>query len=174
MRDAGGAVELLDLATYRLPSFAGWKGPEMQSEPIRFIQTQAARAHGFVFVTPEYHGNLSSTLKTWFDYQWEALAGKFAGVVSVTGGGGGDMSIDATKRCFHWCHGFTLPFDCAVRPDHLGPDKRVADPRCLDRLARIAYDVVRYARVVPAAFEQARSEGRAVSAGVAGLHAPPE
>lgn len=174
VREAGGEVELLDLATYRLPSFAGWGGPEMQSEEVKFVQAQAGRARGFVFVTPEYHGNMSSTLKTWFDYQWEALAGKFAAVVAVTGGGGGDMSIDAAKRCFHWCHGFTLPFDCAVRPEHLDADKQPADGKCLDRMRRIAHDVVRYAQVIPDAFDQAKAGGKGVPQGVAGLHAKSE
>ena len=89
-------------------------------------------------------------------------------MVSVTGGGAGDMSIAAVKTCFAWCHGFTLPFHAAVRPGDVDGDRLVSE-RLFDRIRRIAHDVVRYAPLLQGAFEQARALGSSAGAGMAVL-----
>ena len=133
------------------------------------MRETAARADGFILLTPEYHGSMSGALKNWFDFHYPELAGKLAGVISVTGGGTGDMSIAAVKTCFAWCHGFTLPFHATVRPVDCDGD-RIASDKVLDRIARIAHDVVRYAPLVHGAFVQARASGSGEAAGFAGMH----
>jgi NAD(P)H-dependent FMN reductase len=166
---AGGTVRVCDLAATRLPIMEDGSDDQGAHPDIVRVRADARWAQGFVLVTPEYHGNMSGALKNWFDFLWLELAGKFAGVVSVTGGGTGDMSIHAVKTCFAWCHGFTLPFHAAVRPaDFAGDD--IVEPRVLDRIARICHDVVRYAPIVHATFEAARKLGAGIEAGVAGMH----
>ena len=93
------------------------------------------------------------------------------GVLAVTGGGGGDMSITAVKTSFSWCHGFTLPYHAAARGADFAADGSLSNQGVLDRVRRVAFDVVRYAPPLRAAFEQARALGRVVEAGVAGTHA---
>jgi FMN reductase len=166
---AGGTVRLCDLAATRLPIMEdGSDGQGAHPEIVR-VRADARWAEGFVLVTPEYHGSMSGALKNWFDFLWLELAGKFAGVISVTGGGSGDMSILAVKTCFAWCHGFTLPFHAAVRPTDFAGDDIVA-PRVLDRIARICFDVARYAPIVQATFQSALELGSGIEAGVAGMH----
>jgi len=168
-QSAGGTVRLCDLAATRLPIMEDGSDDQGSHPDVVAVRRDARWAEGFVLVTPEYHGNMSGALKNWFDYLWLELAGKFAGVISVTGGGGGDMSILAVKTCFSWCHGFTLPFHAAVRPsDFVGDD--IVAPRVLDRIARICHDVARYAPIVHATFDEARKLGGGVEAGVAGMH----
>lgn len=169
-RAAGADLRRLDLATLDLPVMASGSDEQAALPAVLEIREAAAWAEGFLLVTPEYHGSMSGALKNWFDFLWEELAGKFAGVVAVTGGGGGDMSITAVKTCFQWCHGFTLPFHAACRPGDFDPDGNLVGPRVLDRIARIAFDVCRYAPLLHTAFLQARQSGTAVEAGVAGLH----
>jgi NAD(P)H-dependent FMN reductase len=166
---ASATVRHCDLASVRLPIME-WGSDDQSTHPnVLGIRADARWADGFVLVTPEYHGNMSGTLKNWFDYLYVELAGKFAGVISVTGGGGGDMSIIAVKNCFAWCHGFTLPFHAAVRPGDI-TDGEITAPKVVDRIARIAHDVARYAPVLRAAFDAARAMGRGPEAGVAGMH----
>jgi FMN reductase len=168
---AGADLRRTDLARLRLPVMEFGNRDQAVLPQVLAIREEAAWAEGFILLTPEYHGSMSGTLKNWFDYLYRELAGKFAGVVAVTGGGGGDMSITAVKNCFMWCHGFALPFHAAAKPTDFGPSHQLVGPRVIDRIARIAHDVCRYSRVVGGAFEEARALGAGVEAGVAGMHA---
>lgn len=167
--EAGAELRLHDLAALRLPLMESHDAVQSALAEVVQVRRDAAWAQGFVLVTPEYHGNMSGALKNWFDFLYLELAGKFAGVVSVTGGGGGDMSLTAVRNCFNWCHGFTLPYHAAARPPDF-EDGHLASPPLRDRIARIVHDVCRFAPVVGVAFDRARRQGPGVASGVAGLH----
>ncbi len=166
---AGAETRHLDLHETRLPMFdAGDK--TLDDDPaVRLVKESAEWADAFLLGTPEYHGGMSGAMKNWLDFLYEELAGKLAGVYAVTGGGGGDMSITSVKDGFHWCHGFTLPFHAAARGvDFDGLD--MINEGTWDRLQRIVHDLVRYAPLLHGAFEEAKAEGKAVSAGFARYH----
>lgn len=169
---AGAAVQIVRLHELALPVMVFGDRAQDDLPAVQSIRRTAAWADGFVLITPEYHGSMSGCLKNWFDFLYEELAGKFAGVLAVTGGGSGDMSITAVKTSFNWCHGFTLPYHAAARAVDFEPSGALANQAVADRVRRVAYDVVRYAPVLRATFEQARALGREVHAGVAGTHAP--
>lgn len=166
---AGADVAILDLGTTALPVMVYSDRTQGQLAAVQQVRQTAAWADAFILLTPEYHGNMSGALKNWFDYLYLELAGKFAGLMAVTGGGGGDMSITSVKNSFNWCHGFTLPFHAIARPEDFRDDVLIG-PNVIERVERIAHDVVRYAPVIRSAFEAARQEGRSPSSGVAGLH----
>jgi NAD(P)H-dependent FMN reductase len=167
-RTAGADVRELWLQSVQLPMMIWGDEEQARREDVIAIREQARWADGFVLGTPEYHGNMSGALKNWFDYLYDELAGKFAGVVATTGGGTGDMSITAVKTCFAWCHGFVLPFHAAASPKSF-QDELLTDPRVIERIERIGYDVARYAPLLRDAFEQAR-ELDGAAGGFAGLH----
>lgn len=168
---AGAEVEVLRLHELALPVMRHGDTDQDALAPVQAVRAAAAGADGFILVTPEYHGSMSGCLKNWFDFLYGELAGKFAGVLAVTGGGGGDMSITAVKTSFNWCHGFTLPYHAAARGTDFGADGALSNPGVRDRVERVAHDVVRYAPVLRQTFESARALGRVVAAGVAGTHA---
>lgn len=168
-RAVGAELRVHDLSQLRLPLMEQDASEQPALPEVRRVRSDAAWAQGFLLVTPEYHGNMSGSLKNWFDFLWLELAGKFAGVVAVTGGGGGDMSLTAVRNCFNWCHGFTLPYHAAARPADFEDGKLVAEGT-RDRIARIVHDVCRYAPVVGEAFAAAKRLGPDVASGVAGLH----
>ena len=167
----GDAIEtrLVDLAKTALPVMEYGDESQAELDSVRAIRDNARWADGFVLITPEYHGSMSGALKNWFDYLWHELAGKFAGVVSVTGGGTGDMSTTAVRNCFSWCNGFTLPFNAAARRSDFGATGSITDATVRDRILRVTHDVVRYAPELRRLFEQARSE-KGVRSGVAGSY----
>jgi FMN reductase len=168
---AGASVHVVRLHELALPVMVNGDASQDELPGVQTIRRSAEWAQGFVLITPEYHGSMSGCLKNWFDFLYEELAGKFAGVLAVTGGGGGDMSITAVKNSFSWCHGFTLPYHVAARGSDFGPDGQIVNTSVADRVRRVAYDVVRYAPVIHATFEAARALGSGVKAGVAGAHA---
>jgi FMN reductase len=169
---ADAEVQTLRLHELALPVMRNGDSDQDTLAAVVTARSRAAWADGFILVTPEYHGSMSGCLKNWFDFLYEELAGKFAGVLAVTGGGGGDMSITAVKTSFSWCHGFTLPYHAAARGADFAADGSLSNQSVHDRVRRVAHDVVRYAPPLRAAFEQARALGRTVEAGVAGTHAP--
>ena len=167
---AGGRPEVVALHELNLPIMVHGDRRQDDLPAVQQIRASAARADGFILVTPEYHGSMSGCLKNWFDFLYEELAGKFAGVLAVTGGGGGDMSITAVKNSFAWCHGFTLPYHVAARATAVTVADELVSALVAERVRRVAHDVVRYAPVVRAAFEAARAAGPGVESGVAGVH----
>ena len=168
-RAAGAEVREVLLHALQLPIMDPGDAEQAKLASVQEVRQSAAWAEGFILVTPEYHGNMSGCLKNWFDYLYPELAGKFAGVIAVTGGGSGDMSITAVKNSFAWCHGFTLPFHAAARGTDF-EDGALHSARVMDRIQRIAYDVARYAPILGRAFDEARSLGDGQASGVAGLH----
>ena len=168
--NAGGDVELLDLASLSLPVMLVGDAGQDELPAIQRVRKTAREADGFIITTPEYHGSMSGALKNWFDFLYEELAGKVAGVLATTGGGSGDMSIAAVKTSFQWCHGFVLPFHAAATDPSLVEEASMT-PRVRARVERIGHDVVRYARVIRPAFEEARARAAEGSlSGFAGEH----
>jgi NAD(P)H-dependent FMN reductase len=168
--EAGATVEILRLHDLELPLMRNGDDAQHALPAVQAARASATAADGFILVTPEYHGSMSGCLKNWFDFLYDELAGKFAGVLAVTGGGSGDMSITAVKTSFNWCHGFTLPYHAAARGSDFATDGSLGNPGVRDRVRRVAFDVVRYTPVIRATFDAARALGRGVESGVAGTH----
>lgn len=167
-RQSGADVRELMLRDVQLPVMVWGDIEQSARDDVKQVRALAHWADGFLLGTPEYHGSMSGALKNWFDFLYTELAGKLAGVLASTGGGTGDMSITAVKTSFAWCHGFVLPFHAAANASNFEGD-RLTDPRVIERAERIGHDIARYAPVLRAAFEQARTlDG--VQAGFAGLH----
>ncbi len=169
---AGADVEVCDLSSLDLPIMSLQDPLQRRLPQVVAVRRQAADTDGFILVTPEYHGNMSGALKNWFDFLYLELAGKFAGIMAVTGGGGGDMSVTAVRNSFMWCHGFTLPFHAVAKPPDFDGD-RLISTKVAERVERIGYDVVRYAPILRNAFDSARVGGPGAASGIAGIHAKP-
>jgi len=167
---SGADVRVWDLVDSPLPVMQLTSPRQRRLPEVVAVREAAADADGFILITPEYHGNMSGALKNWFDFLYLELAGKFAGVLAVTGGGSGDMSIMSVKNSFNWCHGFTLPFHAAARPDDFDGNVLVSQ-KIIDRVRRVSSDVVRYAPLIRETFDSASADGDDWRTGVAGVHA---
>jgi NAD(P)H-dependent FMN reductase len=169
-REAGAEVVTRDLSQTQLPVMRSEDARQQELPEVVQVRREAQEADGFVLITAEYHGNMSGALKNWFDFLYVELAGKFAGLMAVTGGGSGEMSILSVRNSFNWCHGFTLPFHVVARPEHF-EGAQLVSPSVIERAQRIGHDVVRYAPLLRSTFEQARGFGPGRASGFAGVHA---
>jgi FMN reductase len=167
--EAGAEVRVLGLNDLGLPIMVVGDEDQAALASVQTVRETAAWADGYVLGTPEYHGNMSGALKNWFDFLWEELAGKVAGLIATTGAGTGDMSMTAVRNSLVWCHGIPLPFSAAATEDDF-VDGELQNDRVRDRLERIGHDVVRYTRALRPAYLQAQTDA-GVAAGFAGLHA---
>ena len=167
--ESGAEVTDWDLGRSPLPVMSLSDPRQRRLPEVVQMRKAATEADGFILITPEYHGNMSGALKNWFDFLYLELAGKFAGIMAVTGGGSGDMSVLSVKNSFNWCHGFTLPFHAVAKPDDFEGDV-LKSPKVIERVARIGHDVVRYAPLIRRTFEEARQRGDHPASGVAGVH----
>jgi len=168
-REAGAELRWTDLRETRLPLFVSGDAELAARAEVHEVRALARWAQGFLLGTPEYHGSLSGSLKNWFDWLYEELAGKTAAVLASTGGGGGDLSVLAVKSSFNTCHGFTLPFHAAARRSDFA-EGRLLDEKVRERVQRLAYDLVRYAPLIRSAFESAKAEGKSLASGFSGYH----
>ena len=89
---AGAQARLLDLADTQLPVMVEDDAAQNALSSVKLVRETAVWANGFILVTPEYHGGIGGALKNWFDFLYPEFAGKFAAVLSATGGGSGDGS----------------------------------------------------------------------------------
>lgn len=166
----GGQARLLDLAVVRLPIFEEEQDEQAARPEVLRVREEAAWADGFILASPEYHGGITGALKNYLDFLYEELAGKLAGIITVSGGSfGGDMSSTAARNALTWCHAFTLPVYAGARQKDFSGDELVNE-RVRQRVERVAFDVVRYAPILRREFEAARRLGAAVEAGFAGFH----
>ncbi len=165
---AGAETRLIDLRETVLPIMDPDSDEQAELPAVKLVKESANWADGFLLATPEYHGSVSGALKNWFDFLYNELSGKVAGVLAQTGGGTGDMSIVSAKTSFNWCHGFTLPFHASANSSQWKDNE--LDPKVKDRVVRLGRDVVRYSAAIRTSWEEARSLGKVPEAGFAGYH----
>jgi len=90
-------TEVIDLAEASLPPFG--TDASRVAERIKAISKTLAAADALVFVSPEYHGSFSGTLKNALDYFWSEFQKKPIGVVTASAGKMG--GINASTQLQH-------------------------------------------------------------------------
>lgn len=158
-RSLGAEVEPLDLLATELPLFRTDR--DFADVPlVARVRGLCDQAEGFMLISPEYHGSMSSWMKNFFDFHYHEFAGKLFALAASTGGSMGVSCTGQLRVAVQHCHGWALPYQAAVRSSDIGPDGRIATPAC-DRLQRMGRDLVVYGRLLRDQFGTDRSEVRA-------------
>jgi azobenzene reductase len=139
------AVDVLDFRTEPLPLYNPDTAHETQV--VMDLQRRVDRADVLVLGTPDYHGSISSTMKSFLDHFWREFAGKlFATVVSSHEKG---LTVtDQLRTVARQCYAWSLPYGISFMADDDVKNGKKITPALGERLAMAAADIAVYGRIL--------------------------
>ncbi|MEZ0369995.1 MAG: NADPH-dependent FMN reductase [Candidatus Sericytochromatia bacterium] len=155
-RAAGAELEMLDLLATPLPLFRTDRG--FEDEPVvARVRRNCEQAEGFMLVSPEYHGCMSSWMKNFFDFHYHEFAGKLFALAASTGGSMGVSCNTQMRVAVQHCHGWALPYQVALRQSDFDEAGAIRNAGAVDRLERMGRDLVIYGRLLYGQFQADRA-----------------
>lgn len=158
---AGGATDMIDLATLDLPVYS----PDRDSLATERELTERIRSADAVIVsTPVYHGSYSSAVKNALDYcGFDEFENKTVGLLGVAGGSFPITALEHLRTVFRSLNAWVLPYQAAVpRAKSRFVDGELEHPDLHDRVEKLGAYVVQYAaiqHIEPPTFESTENVG---------------
>ncbi len=148
-KDAGAAVELLDLSKYQL-IFHGAVADESEYPPDVFrLKEKVKRAHGILLGTPEYHGSFSGVLKNALDLMgFEEFENKVVGLIGVSGGRmGAGNALSMLRIVGTTLRAWVIPNDVSIprASEAFDENGNIHDPKLTARLKAVGHQVTQFA-----------------------------
>jgi FMN reductase len=145
LRDAGCAVDVLDLRAESLPPY----NPDTSYANPAFAAFKSRVVHADVIVlgSPDYHGSVSSTLKNFLDHFWQEFAGKLTGHV-VASHEKGLTVIDQLRTMARQCYAWTMPYAVSLQEKADVADGVVHGDAVKERLEMFARDLRVYGELL--------------------------
>ena len=147
LRDAGCAVDVLDLAKEQLPlvntdtSFtADYYGP---------LKERVLAADVFVLGTPDYHGSISGAMKNFLDHFWKEFTGKLF-VPMVASHEKGLTVHDQLHTVARQCYAWSLPYAVSFMEKEDVANGEIVSDKFRDRLTMMIRDVQVYGGLIAA------------------------
>lgn len=138
-------VDVLDFRKEPLPLY----NPDSahRSSVYPGLRHRVDRADVLVLGTPDYHGSVSSAMKSFLDHFWREFAGKlFATVVSSHEKG---LTVtDQLRTVARQCYAWTLPYGISFVADEDVRDGRKIGRALSQRLVMAAADISVYGRLL--------------------------
>jgi len=113
-----------DIINLPLVGSPGCWDSESVSEYRRIVES----SEGFILITPEYHGTMSSTMKLQLDWLGkDQVGGKPFALVSMLGGVSNTSSLNHMRHVVRWLGGWCTPEQVAIPGgrSHLSDDDLV-------------------------------------------------
>lgn len=151
-RLAGAEVQELDLLAAAIPMMR-IDQDFSQHEAVLQMKQLTREADAFIVVSPEYHGGMSNWIKNFFDFHYHEFAGKLFALAVTTGGSLGVSCNQQMRVIVQHCHGWTLPYQAAVRDADVEPDGSLKHLATRERLQRMGRDVVIYGQLLREQFQ---------------------
>jgi len=141
------AIDVLDFHKEPLPLY----NPDTAHESAAFpgLKQRVERADVLLLGTPDYHGSISSVMKSFLDHFWHEFAGKlFATVVSSHEKG---LTVtDQLRTVARQCYAWTLPYGISFMAEQDVKNGKTMSPALARRLQMAARDIAVYGRVLAA------------------------
>jgi FMN reductase len=147
LADRGCDVDLLDFQKEPLPLYD--PGLSYDAPTFPALQRRVAQADVFLLGTPDYHGGISSALKSFLDHFWREFAGKlFASIIASHEKGltVADQLRTVARQCYAW----SLPYAVSFTGGSDLQDGRITSQPLRDRLAMMTRDIAVYGGLLAA------------------------
>jgi FMN reductase len=145
LRDRGCAVDVLDFEKHPLPLYnpdTSYALPEFPG-----LKKRVDTADAYLLGTPDYHGCISSVMKSFLDHFWREFAGKlFASVVSSHEKG---LTVtDQLRTVARQCYAWSLPYGLSFTEGEDVKAGQIISKAFNDRLTMMAHDIAVYGNVL--------------------------
>jgi FMN reductase len=152
LAERGCVVDLLDLLAEAIPLY----NPDTAAESKTFaaLQKRVDRADILILGTPDYHGCISSSLKSFLDHFWREFAGKLF-VTVVASHEKGLTVTDQLRTLARQCYAWSLPYGISFLGEEDVKDTKEFSPALAKRLSMAAADASTYGRLLA---EQRRAD----------------
>jgi len=132
---------LLDFRAEPLPLF----NPDTAFAAPGFdaLRKRVTRADVLVLGSPDYHGGMSSAMKSFLDHFWKEFAGKLFATVVVSHEKGLTVS-DQLRTVARQCQAWTLPYAVSVHSEESVKGGKIVDGALRRRLGMLARDIAVY------------------------------
>jgi NAD(P)H-dependent FMN reductase len=141
------AVDVLDFRNEPLPLY----NPDTAHKSAAFsaLQRRVQQADVLVLGTPDYHGSISSAMKSFLDHFWREFAGKLFATV-VASHEKGLTVTDQLRTVARQCYAWSLPYGISFMAEVDVRNGRRISPGLAGRLAMAAADIAVYGRLLAA------------------------
>lgn len=144
---AGCEVDLLDFGNEPLPLFNPDTSYKAEYYPL--LKARVDQADLLVLATPDYHGSISSALKSFLDHFWHEFAGKLF-VTIVASHEKGLTVTDQLRTVARQCYAWSLPYGVSFHEKEDTHDGKVTSEALIKRLDMCVRDAVVYGSVLSA------------------------
>jgi NAD(P)H-dependent FMN reductase len=141
------SVDVLDFRKEPLPLY----NPDTshESKAVVALQRRVERADVLVLGTPDYHGSISSVMKSFLDHFWREFAGKLFATV-VASHEKGLTVTDQLRTVARQCYAWSLPYGVSFMAEEDVKNGKKISPALAKRLAMTAADIAVYGRLLAA------------------------
>ena len=143
----GCGLDLLDFQREPLPLYDPGASRDAPSFPA--LQRRVARADVFLLGTPDYHGGMSSALKSFLDHFWHEFAGKLFATV-VASHEKGLTVADQVRTVARQCYAWSLPYSVSFAGDDDLKNGKITSANLKRRLRMMSRDIVVYGALLAA------------------------
>ena len=141
------AVDVLDFRAEPLPLY----NPDTAHQSSNFpaLKRRVEQADVLVLGTPDYHGSISSAMKSFLDHFWHEFAGKLFATV-VASHEKGLTVTDQLRTVARQCYAWSLPYGISFMAEEDVKHGKKISPGLARRLAMAAADIAIYGRLLAA------------------------
>jgi NAD(P)H-dependent FMN reductase len=141
LRNRGCNVDVLDFEKHPLPLYnpdTSYSLPEFPG-----LKQRVDRADVYLLGTPDYHGCISSVMKSFLDHFWREFAGKlFASIVASHEKG---LTVtDQLRTVARQCYAWSLPYGLSFIDGEDVKGGSIVSKAFNDRLTMMAHDLTVY------------------------------
>lgn len=146
LQTAGCCVDVLDFEREPLPLY----NPDTAYTAAAFpsLKKRVDDADVLLLGTPDYHGSMSGTMKSFLDHFWREFAGKLFATV-VASHEKGLTVTDQLRTVARQCYAWTMPYGVSFSENDLREGK-IASDALQNRIEMLARDVVIYGQLLAA------------------------